>query len=229
MAQAVYAPENSGHFGLSLDGYAHFTSPIRRYPDLLVHRAIQHVLDGGTADRYRYSQSDMEAIGQHATLTERRADEATRDVVDWLKCEFMMDQVGQEFPGKITSVTSFGLFVGLDDIHVEGLIHVTALANDYYHFDAVNHLMRGEHSGQTFRLADAIKISVARVDLDERKIDFIPAGDQAAEARGKSRRARSKADRDEFDHSKKAKSRNKNRAKGKGKAKSKDKGKRPRH
>ncbi|WP_455218238.1 ribonuclease R [Kaarinaea lacus] len=174
--QAVYSPDNKGHFGLALGEYAHFTSPIRRYPDLLVHRAIRHVLrfkgSTGAADKFHYSHSDMQGHGEHCSLTERRADEATRDVVDWLKCEYMMDKVGEEFEGIVTSVLSFGLFVELDDIYVEGLVHITSLSNDYYHFDAGKHTLTGDHTRQIYRLGDKVKVRVVRVDLDEKKIDF---------------------------------------------------------
>lgn len=173
MKQAVYSPDNVGHFGLAYTAYAHFTSPIRRYPDLLVHRAIRHLIGGGTADDFRYSEGDMASMGEHCSMTERRADEATRDAVDWLKCEFMLDKVGSEYDGVITSVVGFGLFVELDDIYVEGLVHITALKNDYYHFDPVAHLLMGEDSGRVYRLGDPIRVTVARVDLDDRKIDFI--------------------------------------------------------
>lgn len=173
MKQAVYSPDNVGHFGLAYTAYAHFTSPIRRYPDLLVHRAIRHLISGGTADDFRYSEADMASMGEHCSMTERRADEATRDAVDWLKCEFMLDKVGSEYDGVITSVVGFGLFVELDDIYVEGLVHITALKNDYYHFDPVAHLLQGEDNGRVYRLGDPIRVTVARVDLDDRKIDFI--------------------------------------------------------
>jgi ribonuclease R len=173
MKQAVYSPDNVGHFGLAYTAYAHFTSPIRRYPDLLVHRAIRHLNSGGNADNFHYEHNDMAVMGEHCSMTERRADEATRDAVDWLKCEFMLDKVGQEFEGIISSVTGFGLFVELLDIYIEGLVHITALKNDYYHFDPVAHLLMGEDSGRVYRLGDPIRVAVARVDLDDRKIDFI--------------------------------------------------------
>jgi len=172
MRLAVYSPENVGHFGLAFDAYAHFTSPIRRYPDLLVHRAIRHLVRKGNVDNYTYSHSDMQMLGEHCSMTERRADEATREAVSWLKCEFMMDKVGEEFDGVISSVTSFGLFVELDEIYVEGLVHVTALKHDYYQFDPVGQKLQGERSGKTYRLANKIRVQVARVDLDEKKIDF---------------------------------------------------------
>jgi len=176
LRQAIYSPDNNGHFGLALEAYAHFTSPIRRYPDLLVHRAIRHVVAGGSPASFRYSEADMGALGEQSSMTERRADEATRDVVDWLKCEYMMAHVGSDFDGIITTVTGFGLFVELQDIFVEGLIHVTELDNDYYHFDPVGHRLTGERSGRNYRVGDSIRVCVARVDLDDRKIDFVLEG-----------------------------------------------------
>ncbi len=181
LSQAVYSPDNIGHFGLAHEDYAHFTSPIRRYPDLLVHRAIRHLTQGGTAENFRYSHDDMVVLGEHCSMAERRADEATRDAVDWLKCEYMMDKVGEQYSGIITAVTSFGLFVELDDIYVEGLVHVTALDNDYYKFDPVGHRLSGERGGRVYRLGDAIRVKVARVDLDERKIDFLLGDGTGAE------------------------------------------------
>jgi len=196
--QAVYSPELVGHFGLALESYAHFTSPIRRYPDLLVHRALKHVLSGKAAERFRYSEANMVASGDACSMTERRADEATRDVVDWLKCEYMIDKVGESFSGVITGVTSFGLFVELNDIYVEGLVHITALNNDYYQFDPVKHLLIGERSRRTFRLAGRAKVRVVRVDLDEKRIDFdlvsggMRAGSDTAFAKGRKARSKSK-------------------------------------
>jgi ribonuclease R len=172
LRQAVYSPDNVGHFGLAFDAYAHFTSPIRRYPDLLVHRAIRHLLSRKPVDIFQYNHESMVSLGEHCSQNERRADEATRDAVDWLKCEYMLDKVGEEFAGTISSVTSFGLFVELDEIYVEGLIHVTGLANDYFQFDPVKHRMLGERTNQSYRLGDRLNVKVARVDLDERKIDF---------------------------------------------------------
>ncbi|MBT3348526.1 MAG: ribonuclease R [Thiotrichales bacterium] len=189
--RAVYSPEDKiGHFGLAHSDYAHFTSPIRRYPDLLVHRAIGYLLDNAakstakkvvTAIRsgfnksknFNYSKEDMVRIGEQCSTNDRRADDATRDVIDWLKCEYMMDHVGEEFSGVVSGVTGFGLFVTLDNIFVDGLVHITALQNDYYHFDPVRHQLTGESGGRGFRLGDTIRIQVAKVDLDERKIDFL--------------------------------------------------------
>lgn len=195
MSQAVYSPETKGHFGLAQTHYAHFTSPIRRYPDLLVHRAIRHLIRGGKASNFQYSYKDMVALGEHCSMTERRADDATRDVTAWLKCEYMQEHVGDSFSGVISGVTGFGLFVELSDIYVEGLIHITALTSDYYHFDPANHRLTGENSGRIYRLGDTIQVTVARVDLDERKIDFVLAkteGEQERKPAGKSRKPGSK-------------------------------------
>ncbi len=189
MSQAIYSAENSGHFGLALEAYTHFTSPIRRYPDLLIHRAIRHLLNGKSAIEFQYRVTDMQSMGDHCSMTDRRADEATRDAISWLKCEYMMDKVGQEFPGIVTAATGFGLFVELDDIYVEGLIHVTALENDYYHFDAIKHQLQGERSGLTYRLADRVQVRVARVDLDERKIDFALCGTESRKVKKKAGKA----------------------------------------
>ena len=183
LSQAVYSAQNEGHFGLNYEAYTHFTSPIRRYPDLLVHRAIRsvirskretkHVERAGAATMpkariYPYDEATLEKLGEQCSMTERRADEATRDVVNWLKCEFMQDRVGETFEGVITAVTGFGIFVELRDIYVEGLVHVTALPADYYHFDPVHHRLSGERSGRSFRLGDSVEVNVMRVDLDER-------------------------------------------------------------
>ncbi len=172
MSQAVYSPESVGHFGLSLPLYAHFTSPIRRYPDLVVHRTIRHLISKQNKDSFPLSQNDLVLLGEHCSMCERRADDATRDVDAWLKCEFMLDKLGQEFNGTITSVTGFGFFVLLDEYFVEGLVHVTALKSDYYHYDEQSHCLFGEHSKKRYSLGDEVKIIVARVSLDERKMDF---------------------------------------------------------
>lgn len=172
MKQAVYSPDNVGHFGLSLDSYAHFTSPIRRYPDLLVHRVICHILQQKKTKKWPYSHEDMVQLGDHCSMASRRADEATRDVSDWLKCEFMQDHVGQNYEGVVSGVTGFGLFVELNDIYIEGLIHITALKNDYYSFDATGHRLMGERTRTVYRLGDQVHIKVVRVDLDEKKIDL---------------------------------------------------------
>jgi ribonuclease R len=172
LAQAVYSTENKGHFGLALETYTHFTSPIRRYPDLIIHRAIRHCLQGKKPTSFVYSHSDLALSGEHCSMTERRADEATRDVVSWLKCEYMLDKIGEQFDGVISGVTSFGFFVELSEVYVEGLVHITSLRRDYFHFDPVRHRLEGERSGVGYRLGDSVKVVVVRVDLDERKIDF---------------------------------------------------------
>jgi ribonuclease R len=186
LKQAVYSPDNLGHFGLAHEFYAHFTSPIRRYPDLMVHRAIRHLLRTGAPDRFPYTHDEMVIIGEHCSNNERRADEATRDATDWLKCEFMLDKVGEVFEGRVASVLGFGLFVELKDFFVEGLLHITALTKDYYHFDPVTLSLRGERSGRVYALNDPITVRVARVDLDERKIDFVLPDDDEALSETKS-------------------------------------------
>ncbi len=172
MSQAVYSPELKGHFGLALEAYAHFTSPIRRYPDLLVHRAIRHCLQGNRVETFVYGIPDMIMLGEHCSANERRADDATRDVVSWLKCEYMMDKIGEQFSGIISAVTSFGFFVELAEIYVEGLVHISNLGQDYFHFDPTSHQLKGERTNTNFRLGDTVTVTVARVDLDEKKIDF---------------------------------------------------------
>jgi ribonuclease R len=172
LSQAVYNPENQGHFGLAYDAYTHFTSPIRRYPDLLVHRAIKHIISGKKAKTFFYSEEKMAQHCAHCSATERRADEASRDVIDWLKCEYMQDKLGQEFDGIITGVTGFGLFVELKEVYVEGLIHVTSLNNDYYQFDPLRHQLLGERSGVRYQLGNPVRVRLAGVNLEDRKIDF---------------------------------------------------------
>jgi len=188
LSQAVYQPENGGHFGLHYDAYAHFTSPIRRYPDLLIHRGIRHLLRSSEqvegvhrisgarpiprARIFPYDPPAMAAYGEHCSMTERRADDATREVDAWLKCEYLQDHVGDEFEGVIAAVTSFGLFVELKDLYIEGLVHVTALPGDYYHFDRATQRLTGERSGRSFQLGGGVRVQVARVDLDDRKIDL---------------------------------------------------------
>ncbi|WP_295886018.1 ribonuclease R [uncultured Thiohalocapsa sp.] len=175
MQQAMYSSDNAGHFGLAYDAYTHFTSPIRRYPDLIVHRIIKHILAGGTAADLDYSKPELQQIADVCSGTERRADDATRDAESWLKCEYMRDKLGEEFDGTITSVQGFGLFVELDEVYIDGLVHITALDNDYYHFDPVGHRLTGERTGQVYRLGDRLRVQVAAVNLDERKIDFVLA------------------------------------------------------
>ncbi|MBB3142920.1 ribonuclease R [Halomonas organivorans] len=194
MSQAVYSPQNEGHFGLAYPAYAHFTSPIRRYPDLIVHRAIRSVVrgprqtntvlraDGAPVEPPSkwcpYTFEQMLELGEHCSMTERRADDATRDVESWLKCEFMSDKLGETYDGTIASVTQFGIFVRLDTFYVEGLVHVTSLPSDYYHYEPEKHRLKGERSGMSYRLGDGVSVQVARVDLDDRKIDFELADDK---------------------------------------------------
>jgi ribonuclease R len=169
LKQAVYSPSNVGHFGLAFDAYVHFTSPIRRYPDLVVHRAIKAVLSNK-----KYPEQDWEELGRHCSETERRADDASRDVENWLKCYYMRDHVGGTFSGSITGVVPFGLFVTLDDYFVDGLVHISELGRDYFQFDAARHLLLGERTGKRYRLADRMTVKLVRVDLETRKIDFVP-------------------------------------------------------
>tara|TARA_R100000005_G_scaffold18672_2_gene7877 strand:- start:20822 stop:23233 length:2412 start_codon:yes stop_codon:yes gene_type:complete len=206
LRQAVYTPENEGHFGLHYPAYAHFTSPIRRYADLLVHRGIRHIIRSKvrtkTVQRQRgapeipredifpYTERDMVAQGLHCSTTERRADDATRDVESWLKCEFLQEHVGDEFDGVIAAVTSFGLFVELQPIYIEGLVHISALPGDYYSFDAAKQRLVGERSGRSYRLGGRVRVQVARVDLDDKKIDLelIDAPSASKSKAGKSRK-----------------------------------------
>lgn len=178
MQQAVYQPENKGHFGLALKSYAHFTSPIRRYPDLILHRAIKSILrkqsgsEDGLVGAWAYSEIQLDELGVHTSMTERRADDATRQVDEWLKCEFMLDHIGMEFDGVISSVTNFGLFIRLSDYQIDGLVHISNLDNDYYHFDQQKGMLIGENSRSVFRLGDSVKVKVKDVNLDDRKIDL---------------------------------------------------------
>ena len=170
LQQAVYSPDNVGHFGLAYESYTHFTSPIRRYPDLLVHRAIKSVLNGE-----KYTPGNWHELGTHCSMTERRADDATRDVEAWLKCYFMQDRVGEVFMGSISGVAPFGVFVSLDGVHVEGLVHISELGTDYFHYDAAKHQIMGERTNQRYRLGDRLRVKLVRVDLDTTKIDFVLA------------------------------------------------------
>lgn len=189
MRQAVYQSDNLGHFGLALESYSHFTSPIRRYPDLVVHRVIKAILEkeakrndskhkasGANEGEFSYTPEAVIELGEHCSMTERRADDATRDVSDWLKCEFMQDHIGDTFSGVISTVTNFGLFVRLSNLHIEGLIHINSLGRDYYKYDEVRMCLIGENTGQKYRVGDAIEVKVAAVNLDEKKIDLILDG-----------------------------------------------------
>lgn len=186
LSQAVYSPDESGHFGLGFASYTHFTSPIRRYPDLIVHRAIKSIVhreenakdvvhppqrDAELAE-YPYDQARMVQLGEHCSMTERRADDATRDVMAWLKCEFLREHVGETYDGVIAAVVPFGFFVELEGIYIEGLVHISTLAGDYYHHDAAKHRLVGERTSTSFQLGDSVRVQVVRVDLDDRKIDL---------------------------------------------------------
>ncbi len=206
MSRAVYSPDNIGHFGLAHDNYAHFTSPIRRYPDLLVHRGIRHLVEGGKAKDFAYNEKAMEALGVHCSMTERRADDATREATDWLKCEFMSERVGEEFDAIITSVQDFGLFVEIPQYKIEGLIHVTALDNDYYRYDRERQWLRGEHSGKTYKLRDDIKVKLTEVNMVERQMAFEVVGIKSSNSkkslsRKPGSRSKSKRDTNKFKNS----------------------------
>lgn len=201
MRQAIYTPDNEGHFGLALEEYAHFTSPIRRYPDLVLHRVIRYLLakekgeanekwtsDGG----YHYQLDELDLLGEECSNTERRADEATRDVSDWLKCEFMQDHVGDTFEAVIASVTNFGLFVRLNDLFIDGLVHISSLGSDYYQFDPMRQRLIGEHTGQVYQVGDPVTVKVAAVNLDDRQIDLVMLGDSGKGGRRKSASSREK-------------------------------------
>lgn len=196
MMQAVYSDNNVGHFGLAFPAYTHFTSPIRRYPDLMVHRALKHLLTGEPVEAFEYTHQHLTAMGEHCSATERRADDATRDAADTLKCEFMLDKVGETHKGIISGVNSFGIFVELNGIYVSGLVHITALDYDYFRFDPVGHRLTGDRTGKVYRLGDAIRVKVAAVNIDDRKIDFVLAdkidgpGKGGARPRGKRREGR---------------------------------------
>lgn len=172
LQQAVYAEKNLGHFGLGYPVYCHFTSPIRRYPDLIVHRALKHWIHHHSTKSYPMDVKKLTELGGHFSATERRADRATREATDWLKCEYMRHRLGEVFDGVISSITSFGAFVMLKDIYIEGLLHITALPGDYYVYEEHQHLLRGRRGGRIFKLGDPIRVLVANVNLDERKIDF---------------------------------------------------------
>ena len=173
MLQADYSPDPKvGHFGLALKDYAHFTSPIRRYPDLLVHRGIKHWIRHGNNKGFEYDLPAMTGLGELCSRYERRADDAVRDACDWLKCEFLQKHIGQQFSGIVSGVTSFGMFVQLDELMIDGLVHITSLKRDYYHFDPVRHRLVGEASNRSYQLGDRLQIEILRVDMEEKKIDF---------------------------------------------------------
>ena len=201
MSQAVYSADNIGHFGLALEEYANFTSPIRRYPDLTLHRGIKYLLAKQKGSKrkttdtggYHYPLEEMDLFGAHCSSTERRADDATREVADWLKCEYMQDHVGEEFDGVISSVTGFGFFVRLNDLFIDGLVHISGLANDYYLFDMPKQRLIGENSGMIFRLGDAVKVRVEAVSLEQKQIDFsLISSERKPKRRGKTARTKTK-------------------------------------
>ena len=201
MSQAVYSADNIGHFGLALEEYAHFTSPIRRYPDLTLHRGIKYLLAKQKGSKrkttdtggYHYQLEEMDVFGAHCSSTERRADDATREVADWLKCEYMQDHVGEEFDGVISSVTGFGFFVRLNDLFIDGLVHISGLANDYYLFDMPKQRLIGENSGMIFRLGDAVKVRVETVSLEQKQIDFsLISSERKPKRSGKTARTKAK-------------------------------------
>ncbi len=214
MQQAIYTPVNKGHFGLAFEAYTHFTSPIRRYPDLLVHRVIKAILvktkyhlpelptpgeahaklkrrlekglaarvaePGQKAKKLTHEAQGWLAAGLHCSANERRADEASRDVEAWLKCKYMREHLGEEYAGVVSSVTSFGLFVTLDAMYVEGLVHITELGGEYFRFDEARQELRGERTGMRFVIGSRVKVQVSRVDLDGRRIDFLLVHDTEA-------------------------------------------------
>ncbi len=219
MSQAVYSADNIGHFGLALEEYAHFTSPIRRYPDLTLHRGIKYLLAKKKGSKrkttdtggYHYQLEEMDLFGAHCSSTERRADDATREVADWLKCEYMQDHVGEEFEGVISSVTGFGFFVRLNDLFIDGLVHISGLANDYYLFDMPKQRLIGENSGMIFRLGDAVKVRVEAVSLEQKQIDFsLISSERKPKRSGKT--ARTKAKKTEVKPSKKTSTKKKAKA-----------------
>ncbi len=190
LSQAAYSSDCAGHFALGFDRYTHFTSPIRRYPDLIVHRVIKALHAGDEVTEGVSDELALMHIAEHCSMTERRADDATRNVVQWLKAEYMQDHIGAEYWGIITGVTEFGVFVELEDVYVEGLVHVTALGNDYFHFDPVRRRLAGERSGNTYQLGGRLKVRVVRVDLDQAKIDFELVGTGAGRGRARRRKKR---------------------------------------
>jgi ribonuclease R len=191
LMQARYSVENIGHFGLALEHYAHFTSPIRRYPDLLLHRAVKEILASKQRGRQKAQAAALEPVGAHCSMTERRADEATRDVVNWLKCEYMSHRLGEEFAGVVTAVVPFGLFISLEGMFVEGLIHISRLGTDFFEYDGKHQRLVGTRSHKTFSLGERLNVRVGRVNVEERKIDLELVSGERGSA-GQSRSSRSK-------------------------------------
>ncbi|HAY47187.1 MAG TPA: ribonuclease R, partial [Gammaproteobacteria bacterium] len=168
MKQARYATENAGHYALGFDSYTHFTSPIRRYTDLHVHRELRAIL----TKKPNQSTFSAEAIGDQTSMTERRAEDATRAAVQWLKTEYMTYRIGDVFTGTVSSVTDFGVFVELDDLYIDGLVHVTNMGNDFWVFDVNFRTLTGERSGKVYRLGSSVEVVVTRADLEKARIDF---------------------------------------------------------
>lgn len=193
LSQAVYTPEANPHFGLAYKLYTHFTSPIRRYPDLLIHRAVKYCLAKKKPELYPYDDNKLIYLGEHCSLTERRADDATRDAVSSLKCQFLHDKVGKEFFGVISHITGFGFFVELSEIYIEGLVHVSTLTNDYYIFDVAKQRLRGEKSGVHYRIGDKVRVLIAAVNVEERKIDFELLQKNDASPKKKKKRSQKKS------------------------------------
>jgi len=189
MRLARYHEENLGHFGLATDMYAHFTSPIRRYPDLVVHRSLRALRHGRGDQAERDMSAPLPEMGLHLSEMERRATDAERELVEWKKVRFMADKLGEVFSGYVTGVQAFGLFVELDEIYVQGLVHVSSMTDDYYRFDEKAHLLKGENTGNVYRLGDRVKVQVAAVKLEERKIDFalVDVLERAAAGKGPGR------------------------------------------
>ncbi len=234
MPQAVYGPDNLGHFGLAYDAYTHFTSPIRRYPDLLVHRAIKAMIysesecpnvrrvkagSGTVAQYYPYDVKRIGQAGENCSLTERRADEATRDVMSWLKCQYMAEHVGAQFDGRISAVMNFGLFVELQDFYIEGLVHISGLQDDYYNFDSQRQWLVGERSGKRFAMGDMVKVQLAAVNVDERKIDLSLVGmDEFKRSDGRKKSGKKSQTKGPSDKKNKSKIKGGGGSKGKGKS-----------
>ena len=193
MSKAVYTTDNIGHYGLAFDYYSHFTSPIRRYPDLMVHRVLKKKLEKGTSAG-PLSELPLAEIAQIASVTERRAMEAERDIVKLKKCQFVTDKVGEKFSGMVTSVHAFGFFVELHEIYVEGLVHVSSLEDDFYQYEEERHRLIGMNRRREFSIGSPVEVSVHKVDLDRREIDFRlveekhPVRGTRREGRGKRKR-----------------------------------------
>jgi ribonuclease R len=187
MKRAIYTSENAGHFALGFDSYAHFTSPIRRYADLYIHRAIKHLVYKDEIEPTAISEGYAEQTAIQCSMTERRADDATRDAVQWLKCEFMSHRIGEEFDARVSTVTDFGIFVELIDVFVDGLVHITQMGDEYFRFDAEHRQLHGERSGKVYKLGHEVRVVLTQVDMELARIDFDLVG---AFRRGRKSRSR---------------------------------------